>query len=117
MAEKKTPLVEKRVNGGFGRMQNRFTKKARKVLNDAQEIAKELGHNYVGTEHLLVALIRDSGVASEVLRANGVEEQKILDLIDETISTVLLRGHRKLCQRPRKRQIDWEYQRPEQSIF
>ena len=68
-------------------MQNRFTKKARKVLNDAQEIAKELGHNYVGTEHLLVALIRDSGVASEVLRANGVEEQKILDLIDETIST------------------------------
>lgn len=68
-------------------MQNRFTKKARKVLSDAQEIAKELGHNYVGTEHLLVALIRNSGVASEVLRANGVEEQKILDLIDETIST------------------------------
>mgnify|MGYP005756459915 FL=1 len=68
-------------------MQNRYTKKARKVLSDAQEIAKELGHNYVGTEHLLVALIRNSGVASEVLRANGVEEQKILDLIDETIST------------------------------
>ena len=68
-------------------MRNRFTKKAQKVLNDAQEIAKELGHNYVGTEHLLVALIRDSGVASEVLRANGVEEQKILDLIDETISS------------------------------
>lgn len=68
-------------------MRNRFTKKAQKVLNDAQDIAKELGHNYVGTEHLLVALIRDSGVASEVLRANGVEEQKILDLIDETISS------------------------------
>lgn len=68
-------------------MQNRFTKKAQKVLNDAGKAAKELGHNYVGTEHLLVALIRNSGVASEVLRANGVEEQKILDLIDETIST------------------------------
>ncbi len=68
-------------------MQNRFTKKAQKVPNDAGKAAKELGHNYVGTEHLLVALIRNSGVASEVLRANGVEEQKILDLIDETIST------------------------------
>ena len=68
-------------------MQNRFTKKVQKVLNDAGKAAKELGHNYVGTEHLLVALIRNSGVASEVLRANGVEEQKILDLIDETIST------------------------------
>ena len=67
-------------------MQDRFTKKARKVLKDAEKAARELGHNYVGTEHLLVALIRNSGVAAEVLRANGVEEQKILDLIDETIA-------------------------------
>lgn len=67
-------------------MQNRFTKKAQKVLRDAGKVAQELGHNYVGTEHLLVALIRNPGVASEVLRANGVEEQKILDLIDESIS-------------------------------
>ena len=67
-------------------MQNRFTKKAQKVLRDAGKVAQELGHNYVGTEHLLVALIRNLGVASEVLKANGVEEQKILDLIDESIS-------------------------------
>ena len=67
-------------------MQNRFTKKAQKVLRDAGKVAQELGHNYVGTEHLLVALIRNPGVASEVLKANGVEEQKILDLIDESIS-------------------------------
>ena len=58
-------------------MQNRFTKKAQKVLRDAGKVAQELGHNYVGTEHLLVALIRNPGVASEVLKANGVEEQKI----------------------------------------
>ena len=67
-------------------MQNRFTKKAQKALRDAGKVAQELGHNYVGTEHLLVALIRNPGVASEVLKANGVEEQKILDLIDESIS-------------------------------
>lgn len=67
-------------------MQNRFTKKAQKVLRDAGKVAQELGHNYVWTEHLLVALIRNPGVASEVLKANGVEEQKILDLIDESIS-------------------------------
>ena len=67
-------------------MQNRFTKKAQKVLRDAGKVAQELGHNYVGTEHPLVALIRNPGVASEVLKANGVEEQKILDLIDESIS-------------------------------
>ena len=67
-------------------MQNRFTKKAQKVLRDAGKVAQELGHNYVGTEHLLVALIRNPGVASEVLKANGVEEQKIFDLIDESIS-------------------------------
>ena len=67
-------------------MQNRFTKKAQKVLRDAGKVAQELGHNYVGTEHLLVALIRNPGVASEVLKANGVEEQKILYLIDESIS-------------------------------
>ena len=67
-------------------MQNRFTKKAQTVLRDAGKVAQELGHNYVGTEHLLVALIRNPGVASEVLKANGVEEQKILDLIDESIS-------------------------------
>ena len=67
-------------------MQNRFTKKAQKVLRDAGKVAQELGHNYVGTEHLLVALIRNPGVASEVLKANGVEEQKILELIDESIS-------------------------------
>lgn len=67
-------------------MQNRFTKKAQKVLRDAGKVAQELGYNYVGTEHLLVALIRNPGVASEVLKANGVEEQKILDLIDESIS-------------------------------
>ena len=56
------------------------------MLRDAGKVAQELGHNYVGTEHLLVALIRNPGVASEVLKANGVEEQKILDLIDESIS-------------------------------
>lgn len=67
-------------------MQSRFTKSADKVMEDARRVAKSMGHNYVGTEHLLIALIRNSGVASEVLRENGVEEDKIVDLVNELIS-------------------------------
>jgi ATP-dependent Clp protease ATP-binding subunit ClpC len=67
-------------------MSNRFTKSALQVLEDAKRVAQEMGHNYVGTEHLLIALTRNPGVAAEVLRANGVEQDKIIDLVDEEIS-------------------------------
>lgn len=86
-------------------MRSRFTKSASQVLEDAKQAAKGMGHNYVGTEHLLVALIRNPGVAAEVLRANGVEEEKILDLVDELISsnaTVLLSEREEFTPRAQK---------------
>lgn len=86
-------------------MRSRFTKSASQVLEDAKQAAKGMGHNYVGTEHLLVALIRNPGVAAEVLRANGVEEEKILDLVDELISsnaTVLLSAREEFTPRAQK---------------
>jgi len=47
----------------------RFTQRARRVLSLAQEEAERLQHNYIGTEHLLLGLIREEGgVAGRVLR-------------------------------------------------
>ena len=51
---------------------DRFTKHARQVLQIAQEEAVRLNHNYVGTEHLLLGLVKEeNGLASKVLREVG----------------------------------------------
>ena len=50
-------------------MYYKFTARAEKALEYAQDIAMELGHNYIGTEHLLYGLIEEgTGVASKVLQ-------------------------------------------------
>ena len=49
-------------------MSNRFTERAQRVILIAQEEAKRLNHDYVGTEHILLGLIRESdGIAAQVL--------------------------------------------------
>ncbi|HIU74360.1 MAG TPA: Clp protease N-terminal domain-containing protein, partial [Candidatus Pelethocola excrementipullorum] len=46
-------------------------------------MSKSLHHNYIGTEHLLLGLLKEgTGVAAQVLNENGVELQKVLELID-----------------------------------
>lgn len=68
-------------------MQNQYTKQAEKVLMTARTLAKELDHPYIGTEHLLLGLRKEyTGVAGQVLAMNGVEEEKVLKIIDELIS-------------------------------
>lgn len=55
-------------------MYSRFTERAEKVLMLAQEEARNLGHNVVGTEHLLLGLVREgSGVAARALQSLGVD--------------------------------------------
>ena len=55
-------------------MFERFTDRARRVIVLAQEEARSLQHNYIGTEHLLLGLIREGeGVAAKALAAKGVE--------------------------------------------
>ena len=66
-------------------MRNKFTKSASKALDNSLNVAKSFGHNYVGTEHLLIALVKTKGVASEVMRENGVEEEKLSVLIEEML--------------------------------
>jgi ATP-dependent Clp protease ATP-binding subunit ClpA len=55
---------------------SRFNDGAKRVLALAQEEAIRLNHNYMGTEHLLLGLIREDGAASRVLVANGVDLAK-----------------------------------------
>ena len=67
-------------------MYGRFTEKAERAINLSQEGAMLLGHGYVGTEHLLLGLVKEgTGVASKVLQSQGVTEEKILKEIEELI--------------------------------
>ncbi|MCA9911781.1 MAG: AAA family ATPase, partial [Anaerolineae bacterium] len=60
----------------------RFTQRARRVLSLAQEEAEKLQHSQIGTEHLLLGLMReDGGVAGRVLRELGLEARKVEDLV------------------------------------
>ncbi|MCJ7668482.1 MAG: ATP-dependent Clp protease ATP-binding subunit, partial [Anaerolineae bacterium] len=72
---------------------DRFTKRARRVLALAQEEAQRLNHNYIGTEHLLLGLVREeSGVAARVLKNLGVEPDALRKAVEEMIG----RGERKV---------------------
>ncbi len=65
-----------------------FTPKAKKVIELAMDEAKSLGHNYIGTEHLLLGLIRESeGVAAQVLMNLGLDLNKVRKEIMELLGT------------------------------
>ena len=69
-------------------MFDRLTEKAKEALNYAAEAALEMGQNYVGTEHLLVGLIREKdGVAGKILEANNVTDEQVTEKIDALIGT------------------------------
>ena len=64
----------------------KFTARARKAIDLAGEIAKKLGHSYIGTEHILYGLAKEgSGVASKVLENQAIDAQKIKNDIIELI--------------------------------
>ena len=65
----------------------KVTDKAKKALDIANRLSKNMHYNYVGTEHILAGLVKEgTGVAAEVLSANGVELSKLLSMIEELIS-------------------------------
>ncbi len=65
---------------------DRFTKRARRVLQLAQEEAQRLNHNYIGTEHLLLGLVREeNGVAVKVLQELGVEASQVIRAVERTV--------------------------------
>ena len=70
---------------------DKFTKPARKVLSLAHEEALRFQHNYIGTEHLLIGLLREGdGIAAKVLNGLGVE----LDKAREAIVLIIGQGDR-----------------------
>ena len=64
-----------------------YTAKAKKVIDLAKRMSKSMKYNYVGTEHILTALVKEgTGVAAEVLTANNVDAGKLQKMIEELIS-------------------------------
>ncbi|RPI25066.1 MAG: NDP-hexose 4-ketoreductase, partial [Actinobacteria bacterium] len=70
-------------------MFERFTDRARRVVVLAQEEARLLNHNYIGTEHILLGLIREGeGVAAQVLQKLGAELHKVRQTVIQLLSGV-----------------------------
>ena len=67
-------------------MYEKFTEQARNAMRIAEEISEQLGHNYMGTEHILIGLLDTEGLASKILVANGLDKEKLMDLIDQLIA-------------------------------
>jgi ATP-dependent Clp protease ATP-binding subunit ClpC len=66
----------------------KFTDKARRVVVLAQEEAKLLNHNYIGTEHILLGLIHEGeGVAAKALEALGINLEQVREQVQEIIGT------------------------------
>ena len=67
-------------------MFGRFTERAQKVLALSQEEAIRLGHNNIGTEHILLGLVREGeGIAAKALKELGLEEEKIEEEVEKLI--------------------------------
>ena len=76
---------------------DRFTKRARRVMQLAHDEAQRLNHNYVGTEHLLLGLVREeNGVAVKVLEELGVETNHVVRAVERTVG----RGDRPISGKP-----------------
>ena len=68
-------------------MFERFTNRAQEVIGEAKKAAAQLEQNYIGTEHLLLGLVRVSdSVASKLLQEQGVTEERLEELISSLIT-------------------------------
>lgn len=87
-------------------MSNRFTERAQRVILIAQEEAKRLNHDYVGTEHLLLGLIAlGEGVAAQVMANLGVDLRRVRGEVEKIVGTgdnVMLLGEIPFTPRAKK---------------
>ena len=89
-----------------------YTAKAKTALGLAASAARSMGQNYIGTEHILLGLIRQqTGMAAQALLVNGVDETKLVDLIMELIAPT---GHLELKEREAQQVIGLAFQIAEQ---
>ena len=75
-------------------MFERFTERARRVVVQTQHEARALDHGYIGTEHILLALIREGGTGARLLAAAGVDNHPARQQVTE-----LLHGRREASHR------------------
>ncbi len=88
-----------------------FTPRAKKVIELAQREANDLGHNYIGTEHLLLGLVREGeGVAAQVLVKLGADlagvRQQVVHLLHDPAGSVVPGQRRRRGKRARARLMD-----------
>ena len=68
------------------RYENKLTERAKGAVNLACSAAAEMGHGYVGSEHLLIGLAREGGgIASGFLRSKGFEADKTIELVEKAV--------------------------------
>jgi ATP-dependent Clp protease ATP-binding subunit ClpC len=92
--------------GVIKHMYGRFTEKAEKAIAYSQESAAQLGHSYVGTEHLLLGLAKEgTGIAARVLQAQGVTEESVLKQIEELVGRGKETGQQPLGFTPRTKRV------------
>jgi ATP-dependent Clp protease ATP-binding subunit ClpC len=85
---------------------DKFTKRARRVLTFAQEEAQRLNHNYIGTEHILLGLIREEeGLAAKVLRELGLDQNRVRQVIEEIVGRGQAAAGTRLSLTPRTKRV------------
>ncbi len=85
---------------------DKFTKRARRVLQYAQEEATRLNHNYIGTEHLLLGLIREEeGLAAQVLRELGIEQTRVRQVVEDIVGRGQASAGQRLSLTPRTKRV------------
>ena len=86
--------------------ENKFSPRAEEALRLSQEAAGELGHGYVGTEHLLLGLIREEeGVAHTVLTEAGLTDDMIVEIIKRSVGAGLPGGNPAQGLTPRAKRV------------
>ena len=84
----------------------KFTSRAKKAIELAQDIAVSLGHNYIGTEHILYGLVKEgAGVASKVLQNQGITAEDVESKIVEMIGKEVITGTDTLGFTPRTKRV------------
>ena len=85
---------------------DRFTQRARRVLQLANEEAERLSHNYIGTEHLLLGIVKEeSGIAGRVLRELGAKPDRVAEMVERMTGAGRRASASKLDLTPRTKQV------------
>lgn len=99
-------MPEQRNQGQGGNKMERFTQRARRVLSLAQEEAERMQHSYIGTEHLLLGLMREEGgVAGRVLSELGLEQRRVEELVERMTSSKRTTGPSQMDLSPSTKKV------------